>query len=385
VVVIGGGIVGLATAYQLLGAAHRHRVIVFEKEARVGLHQSTHNSGVLHSGVYYPPGSLKAQLCVRGRQSIEGLAERHAIPLRRTGKVLVAVDSSEFGRFERLVERVIGPEELRELEPHVQGLRALHCPTTAVIDFGLVCEALVADIRGAGGEVRTSAEVVDIGEEGHGLRITSLAGEVQARVAVVCAGLQADRLAAMSGRRPDVRVVPFRGSWDVLRPPAAAMVQGSVYPVPDPRFPFLGVHLTRRVDGAVWAGPNAVLAGGRESYARGSLNLRETAAVMAFPGAWRMAGRHLGTGMTELFRDRVRHARLRQMRRYLPELTLDDLLPGPTGIRAQAVRRDGTLVDDFLVEGDARTVHVLNAPSPAATSSLAIGEMLAAAVAERLA
>ena len=394
VAVVGGGLVGLATAYQLLLGNPSLLVAVFEKEAKVGLHQSTHNSGVLHAGVYYAPGSLKARLCSTGKELMEQFAAEHDIPVVRRGKVIVAVDAAELGPFEALAERAlangvaglrnIGADELRELEPHLTGIRALHSPGTAVINFGLVCDALARDIRGMGGEVVTSAAAVRIDETAASVRIQTLAGEVEARTAVVCAGLQADRLAEASGYRSGVRIVPFRGSWYSLRESAGALVRGNIYPVPDPRFPFLGVHFTRRIDGSVWAGPNAVLAGGREGYARGTLNLRDLADVASFPGFWRLSRRYLRTGALELYRDRVRRAYLGQMQRYVPEVRLDDLLPGPTGIRAQAVRADGTLVDDFLIEGTARVLHVLNAPSPAATSSLAIGLDLAGRVTSRL-
>jgi L-2-hydroxyglutarate oxidase len=397
VAVVGGGIVGLATAYQLLLRDPSLRVVVFDKEAKVGLHQSSHNSGVLHAGIYYAPGSLKARLCSSGKVLMERFAAEHEIPVLRRGKVVVAVDSAELGRFRALAERaeangvpglrVIGPEELREIEPHVAGIRALHSPHTGVIDFGLVCNALAGDIRFLGGDVRTSAAVVRIDERGGSVRVHSLAGDVVAGAVVVCAGLQADRLARASGGQHgdgDVRIVPFRGSWYSLRPPGGALVRGNIYPVPNPRLPFLGVHLTRRIDGSVWVGPNAVLAGGRESYSRGTVNFRDVAATAGFPGAWRLGRRHLRTGALELYRDRVRRAYLRALQRYVPEVGLDDLVPGPTGIRAQAVRGDGSMIDDFLIEGTRRVIHVLSAPSPAATSSLAIGQVLAGQVAERL-
>lgn len=395
VAVVGGGIVGLATAYRLLLDNPALRVVVLDKEVKVGLHQSSHNSGVLHAGVYYAPGSLKARLCTSGKVLMERFAAEHGIPVIRRGKVIVAVDSSELGRFQALADRaamngvaglrLIGPGELRELEPHVTGIRALHSPATGVIDFGLVCEALADEIRSRNGEVRTSVTVTRVEELGRSVRIHSPAGDIEAGTVVVCAGLQADRLArASGGQHADVRIVPFRGSWYSLGEQARTLVRGNIYPVPDPRLPFLGVHFTRRVDDAVWAGPNAVLCGGRETYARGTLNLRDLAEVAAFQGAWRLGRRYLRTGATELYQDRVPRAYLRALQRYLPEIGLDDLKPGPTGIRAQAVRADGSMVDDFLIDGTARVIHVLNAPSPAATSSLAIGGVLAGQVTERL-
>lgn len=394
VAVIGGGIVGLGAAWQILNRWPDWRVIVLEKERRVGLHQSTHNSGVLHAGIYYRPGSLKARLCTQGRLMIEDFAGRHAVPIERTGKVVVAVSPSEFPQLKAIAERakangashvqVINRAELKEREPAVAGLGAIWSPATAVVDFGLVCDALSSEITALGGDVRTGAEVVAIREAPGGVFVTTLGGDLQARVIVACAGLQADRVATMAGACLDVQIVPFRGSWDVLRPRAAARIRGSVYPVPDPRFPFLGVHFTRRLDRTVWAGPNAVLAGSREGYERGTLRVRDAARALTFPGAWRMASRNLGTGGSELFHDQVRRARLRRMQRYVPELVLADLMPGPSGIRAQAVRRDGSLVDDFLITGTRRAIHLLNAPSPAATASLAIGKVLVEEVASRV-
>ncbi|MEW6471838.1 MAG: L-2-hydroxyglutarate oxidase [Actinomycetota bacterium] len=394
VVVIGGGIIGLATAYQLLVAGPDLRVLVLEKEPRVGLHQSSHNSGVLHAGLYYAPDSLKARLCSRGRRRMEEFAADHGIPVVRRGKVVVAVDESELGRLDELAHRarrngveglrMLDTAELRELEPHVVGIKALYSSSTAVIDFSLVCEALANEISARGGEIRTHAEVLALREVRSAVRITSLAGEFESETAVVCAGLQADRLAAETGHATGVRILPFRGNWFSLRPRAAALVNGNVYPVPDPRFPFLGVHFTRRVDGSVWAGPNAIVSACREAYQRGTVNPADIADLVRFRGTWRLVRRYWRQGAKELYHDLVRRAAHAEMVRYLPGLALADLLPGPTGIRAQAVRDDGSLVDDFLLRGTRRIVHVLNAPSPGATSSLAIGELIGAEVGEKV-
>jgi L-2-hydroxyglutarate oxidase len=394
VLVVGGGIVGLATARALLLARPSIRVAVVEKEPAVGLHQSSHNSGVLHAGVYYRPGSLKARLCRRGKELMESFAAEQGIPVDRRGKLVVAVDSAELDRFDALADRaghngvsglsILGPEEMAAIEPHVKGVRALYSPGTAAIDFGRVSAALADDIRQRGGEVRTSTKVIAVHESATGVLVESPEEMYQARTVVACAGLQADRLARRCGHLRGVRIVPFRGSWFTLGPEAAALVRGNIYPVPDPRFPFLGVHFSRRPDGAVWAGPNAVLAGGREDYGRARLNARDLASAVSFPGTWKLSFRYGRTGIAELYRDRVKRAALHVMRRYLPDLRLSDLSAGPNGIRAQAVRRDGTLVDDFLIQGTHRVVHVLNAPSPGATSSLAIGEFLAAELAGRL-
>lgn len=393
VIVVGGGIVGLATARQLLDTNPRLRLVLLEKEVAVGLHQSSHNSGVLHAGLYYAPGSLKARLCRRGKGLMERFAAERGIPVNRVGKLVVATEEAELGRFSALAERarrngvpglrVIDAAGLREIEPHSAGLRALHSPETAVIDFGAVCRALADDLRLRGVDVRTSSAVQAMEERGDRVRVTA-ADRFEARVVVVCAGLQADRLAAKTGHLHGVRIVPFRGSWYLLRPEAARLVRGNIYPVPDPRFPFLGVHFTPRLDGSVLVGPNATLAWAREAYDRRAFKPKDAASVLAFPGTWRLARRYFRTGVAELYRNRVRRAALRELRRYVPEVGLEDLMPGPSGVRAQAVRADGTMVDDFLIEGSARLLHVLNAPSPGATSSLAIGEVLASEVAARL-
>ena len=395
VCVVGGGIVGLATAYRLLEAHEGLRLTLLEKEPALASHQTTHNSGVLHAGVYYTPGSMKARLSRAGKAELERFAAQHDIPVLARGKVIVAVDDDELDRFHALADRAranevpglreIGPEELAEIEPAVHGIRALHSPTTAVVDFGLVARALADEIRSRGGDIRCDAEVVDLTETGDDARVVSRAGYIRARVVIVCAGLQSDRLARRSGHGGDVRIVPFRGSYLQLTASARDLVRGNVYPVPDPRFPFLGVHFTRRADGEVLAGPNAVLAGGRETYDRNGVDVRDLVEVLTFGGFWRLAASHLTTGAREVVDDRLRSRYVRALQRYVPALRAQDLVEGPTGIRAQAVRRDGTLVDDFSIGGSRRLVHVRNAPSPAATASLAIGRTLAGMVTERLA
>lgn len=381
VAVVGGGIVGLATAYRIRQQRPAAGVVVFEREPAVGRHQSSHNSGVLHSGIYYPPGSRKAVLCRQGKAAMEAFAAEHGIPVERNGKLVVAVDERELPGLDVLAARaeangvagarVVGPAELREIEPHVRGLRGLHVPSTAVIDFGAVCHALAA-----GQDVRTGTEVTELAGGPRSVRVVTNAGELDARVAVVCAGLWSSQLARRAGESPSVRIVPFRGSWVALRPSGAALVRGNVYPVPDPELPFLGVHFTKRIDGTVWAGPNATL-----SFAPASV-LRD---ALGFPGSWRLARRAARTGMRELWLARRRVA-LRAFRRYLPELVDADVdwSNRPFGVRAQAVARDGSLVDDFVIEGSGRVVSVLNAPSPAATAALAIGEVVAGEVLARL-
>lgn len=402
VIVVGGGIVGLAAAYQLQRAAPGTGVTVLEKEADVGQHQSSHSSGVLHAGIYYAPGSLKARLCHAGREELERFADDHGVARVRTGKLVVALDPSEDAALDALAARArangvpglreVGPAEMAEIEPHAAGHRGLHSPATGVVDFLGVCRALAAEIEDAGGTVRTGHRVTAIDEDATGVTVRATtpggdrhtvpgtvwrSGEVELRadVVVTCGGLQADRLAALT-LPPGSRVVPFRGSYLRLRPEAADLVRGNLYPVPDPRFPFLGVHFTRRIDGEVWAGPNALLALGREAYDRRPVaaDLRD---VATFGGFWRLAVRHTGTGARELLEERLRRRYVRRLQAYLPALRPEDVEPGPSGIRAQLVDRRGNLVDDFVTRRSARTVHLLNAPSPAATASLAIGRLLA--------
>ena len=387
VVVVGAGIVGLATARALLERRPQLRLAVLDKEAAPGRHQTGHNSGVLHSGIYYAPGSLKARLCVAGKAAMERYAEERGIPLLRCGKLIVALGPSELGRLDELhrravangVEgvRVLGADELREVEPHARGYRALHAPHTGIVDYGAVATALAEDVTAAGGELLTSRPVRGFRPTGRAVRIESESGSIEARAVVACAGLQADRLARLAGARSPARIVPFRGDYYTLGPASQGLVRGMVYPVPDPAFPFLGVHFTKRLDGSVIAGPNAVLALARERYRRAALDLRDAGSTLAYPGSWLFAARHLRVGAAELWRDLSTGAFVRDMQRYVPDVRRADVSFGPTGIRAQALARDGRLVDDFLIVGSERMMHVLNAPSPAATASLAIGAELA--------
>ena len=368
IAVVGAGLVGLATARELLRRHPDARLAVLDKEPEIARHQSGHNSGVIHSGLYYAAGSLKAQLCREGRAALLAYAEEKEIPHRLVGKLVVAVDESELPRLEELRRRgeANGLEGLRELddwhelEPHVAGVRALHVPETGVIDYRAVARAYAEDVRAAGGELLLGREV-------------RAAEEVPAERVVVCAGLQADRLAPHAPHR----VVPFRGDYFVLAPRAAELVRGNVYPVPDPQFPFLGVHFTRRIDGEVWAGPNAVPSLAREGYGRFRIDLRDARETLSSPGLWRLARRYWRMGALEILRDLVKPAAVREMRRYLPALRDEDVRFGPCGIRAQLLARDGSLVDDFLLEHDGDALHVLNAPSPAATASLAIARRIA--------
>jgi L-2-hydroxyglutarate oxidase len=388
VAVIGGGLLGLSTANQLLRLRPRLRLVVLEKESELARHQSGRNSGVIHSGLYYAPGSLKARLCREGKAELERLAEAEGIPYRVCGKVVVAREESELGRLADLAARgaangveglhEIRPEELRELEPHVVGVRALHAPRTGVIDFRRVALAYAAQVERAGGAILLDHEVRTIVERRGAHDLGTSRGEVAARHLISCAGAHSDRVAAMTGAGSgNHRIFPFRGDYYVLAPEAARLVRGLVYPVPDPGFPFLGVHFTRRIDDEVWAGPNAVPALGREAYGRLSGSLRDVAGSASFPGFWRLAARYWRMGALEIWRDFVKPAYVREMRRYIPELEGRHVRLGPSGIRAQALARDGSLADDFVFESSSGALHVVNAPSPGATASPAIGRMIA--------
>lgn len=368
VAVVGAGLVGLATARAILRARRGIRLAVFDKEPEVAWHQSGHNSGVIHSGIYYHEGSLKAQLCHEGRAELLAYAAEKGIPHRITGKLIVAIEDGELQRLDDLRRRgeANGLQGLRELdswehlEPHVRGIRALHVNETGAIDYRVVARAYAGDVLELGGELRLGQEV-------------TTPDELPAERVVVCAGLQADRLAGQT----DPRIVPFRGDYYVLLPHAARLVRSHVYPVPDPTFPFLGVHFSRRIDGEVWAGPNAVPSFARESYGRLRVNPHDAFDVLRSPGLWRLGHRYWRTGAREIWRDLVKAAAVGEMKRYLPDLRSRDIRSGPSGIRAQLLTRDGSLVDDFLFEQEGRVLHVLNAPSPAATASLAIGRRVA--------
>jgi L-2-hydroxyglutarate oxidase LhgO len=357
---------------------------VLDKETGVGRHQSSHNSGVLHSGVYYPPGSLKARLCREGKVAVEAFARDHGIPVERCGKVIVAVEPGEQDRLTALYERgrrngvpdlsLIGPDELRDIEPAAAGLAALRVGSTSITDFAAVCEAYADEVVRLGGELLLGHTVDDMADTGRRVTIVTDRGQVSAGSAASCAGLYGDRFGP---RDAGLRIVPFRGDYCTLTPEARPLVRTLIYPVPDPALPFLGAHFTRRVDGQVWAGPNAVLAFAREGYRRSAIAPGELAETIAFEGFRRLVRRHWRTGVGEAWRDVSRSAFLAQLRRYLPDLEATDLQWGPSGVRAQAVGPDGDLVDDFVIARTARAVYVRNAPSPAATASLAIGDHLA--------
>jgi (S)-2-hydroxyglutarate dehydrogenase len=386
--IIGGGIVGVALAHRLVHLRPDLAVTVLEKEARLGLHQTGRNSGVVHAGLYYVPGSLKARLCRRGMRLLRDFCADNGLAYQECGKVVVALDDADLARLRAIHERavanqvpgvrLVGPEELRELEPHVRGIAALHSPHTAIVDFRAVTERLAADAARLGATFRTGCRVARIHDDAGEVTAAGDGGERwRFDDLVICGGLHTDRLAALAGDGDDPRVVPFRGEYHELRPDRRELVRSLVYPVPDPRFPFLGVHLTRRVDGAVLVGPNAVLALAREGYRRTDLRLGDLRDTLVWPGFLRMAARHWRTGARELAGSLSTRAFVRAARRLVPELRPADLRRAGSGVRAQAVARDGTLVDDFRVSRRGRVVAIRNAPSPAATSSMAIAEHLA--------
>ncbi|MER6916766.1 L-2-hydroxyglutarate oxidase [Streptomyces sp. NPDC000594] len=392
VLVIGGGIVGLSTAHALTRAAPGTRVTVLEKEPAPARHQTGRNSGVIHSGIYYRPGSLKARFAVRGAAEMVAFCAEHDIPHKVTGKLIVATDREELPRLHALVQRgrengipvrELGPAQIAEYEPEVVGLAAIQVGTTGVCDYGAVAAELARLLMEDGALIHCGEEVTAIDRRPWGVAVRTSTGRVvRARALVNCAGLHCDRVARLAGDDPEMRIIPFRGEYYELSDPTR--VRGLVYPVPDPAFPFLGVHLTHGIDGGVHVGPNAVPAAAREGYHRTTVRPRELARTLGWPGTWRMASRHWRYGAGELHRSLSKTAFTQAVRRLLPSVTEPDLRPAPSGVRAQAVLRDGSLADDFLIQEAPRTVHVLNAPSPAATASLPIGREVAARVLRQL-
>jgi (S)-2-hydroxyglutarate dehydrogenase len=379
--VIGGGILGLATARELRRRFPRASLVVLEKERRIAAHQTGHNSGVIHSGIYYAPGSLKARLCRAGSASMVAFCREQGVPVEVCGKLIVAAEPAELPRLEALLQRGLAnglqvrrmdAAEVREREPSVRALAAIDVPSTGIVDFQQVCEALRKLLEADGVELRLGTEVRRLARADGDHLLRTGAGELRAGYLVNCGGLHSDRLARATGADPGARIVPFRGEYYELVPHRRELVRGLVYPVPDPALPFLGVHLTRMIDGSVHVGPNAVPAGSREGYRRGSLSARDLAATAAWPGWWRLARRYWRTGSREIWRSLSKRAFVAEARRLLPELRPEDLKPAEAGVRAQALARDGRLVDDFLIVQGARATHVCNAPSPAATASLEI-------------
>ena len=382
VAIVGGGIVGLAVARELTRRHPRASVCVLEREPELGTHQSTHNSGVVHAGVYYAPGSLKARLCVEGARELYAYCEERAIAVERCGKVILATHPGELGRLEELQRRAaangvpgvrrIDAEGIEALEPHARGIAGLHVPGTGIVEFGALARAYAHDVLAAGGAIATGCGVRGMEVGARSLRVAHVHGVTEARHAIVCAGAWSDRLAVAAGADPDPRIVPFRGAYLRLAPARRGLVRSLIYPVPDPSLPFLGVHLTRRIDGEVLLGPTALLAGARDAYTLRRLRADDVRDTLAWPGTWRMMSRWWRTGLTELHHAVLRAALVRAAARYVPELRPRDVEPAFAGVRAQALARDGRLIDDFVFSATPRALHVRNAPSPAATSSLAI-------------
>jgi len=380
--IVGGGILGLAVGRELVRRRPGAKVIVFEKEDRVAVHQTGHNSGVVHAGLYYKPGSLKAQLCARGRVMVRDYCAEHKLPYEQCGKLVVAVAESELGRFDALEQtatanrvpglRRVGAAGIQEFEPHATGLVALHSPETAITDFVAIARTIGDEIEAAGGEVRLSTAVTGIERTVGGIAVTTDHRVESVDRLVVCAGLQSDRLVA--DRKEGPRIVPFRGEYMAVSEAKREFVRGMVYPVPDPRYPFLGVHFTRRVSGGLEVGPNAVLALEREGYQRSGVKARDVRDILGWPGFWRLARQHWRTGATEVRGSLSKRAYMKYAQRYVPDIGAADVVRAGSGVRAQAVERDGSLVDDFRITQSDGVTHVRNAPSPAATSSFAIAE-----------
>jgi (S)-2-hydroxyglutarate dehydrogenase len=393
VIIIGGGVVGLAVALEIARRFPRLRLLVLEKESRVGQHQSGHNSGVIHSGVYYKPGSLKARLCLSGAAAMVEFCREHGVPHRVCGKVIVATLEEEVPRLRDLRSRgeanglkdlrLIGPEELQKIEPHARGLQALVVPCTGITDYALVCEKYAELIAAAGGVIQTSSPATAIRRSSE-IVVETPGGAYAGNFLINCAGLFSDRIARMAGDHPDTMIVPFRGEYYDLVPQRASLVRALIYPVPDPQFPFLGVHFTRRISDKVDAGPNAVLALAREGYLRTDINLTDMSESLAFPGFWRIVRRHWRNGFGEWYRSLSKLAFVRSLQRLMPEIQESDLVPGGSGVRAQAVKPDGGLVDDFQFVPSGKILHVLNVPSPAATASLMIGKAIVETAADKM-
>ncbi|MGH3765739.1 MAG: L-2-hydroxyglutarate oxidase [Pseudonocardiaceae bacterium] len=391
IVVIGGGIVGLAVARVL--RARGHGVTVCEKEPGWAAHQSGHNSGVIHSGLYYRPGGIKARLCVAGAASMVAFARERDLPVEVGGKLVVAVHQGELAGLRELARRGVAngvpvrwldAAQTRDHEPEVRCVAAIQVPSTGIIDFPAVCRALTAELTQDGAELRSGTEVLGVHTSGDGVRVHTQVGDLRADALVNCAGLHSDRIARLAGLVPKARIIPFRGEYFELRPRAAERIRGLIYPVPDPALPWLGVHLTRGIDGRVHAGPNAVLALGREGYRWRDVCARDLGEMLGYPGFWRLARRHARTGVVELARSVSRTAFAAAVSRLVPGITAADLVRAPAGVRALAVDTEGALLDDFVVQAAPRQVHVLNAPSPAATSALEIARYVGSRLAETM-
>ena len=393
VTIIGGGIIGLATALKLTRAYPSTKLLLLDKESNLAQHQTGHNSGVIHSGLYYRPGSLKASTCVTGRKALIEFCDENNIPYELCGKVVVATSEQEIPRLEELHRRglanglqgleIVGRERLKELEPYALGVKALIVPATGIIDYKKVAAAYAGKVRAAGGEIRTSHKVLGILQSGQEIILQTSGGDYRTKHLINCCGLQSDLVAKMmekgnGARRADEhRIIPFRGEYYKIAPARSFLVKNLIYPVPDPTFPFLGVHFTRMINGGIEAGPNAVLAFAREGYRKTDVNLADLAKTISFKGFWAMTGKYWQTGFGELYRSLSKSAFVKALQKLLPEITDSDLIPGGSGVRAQAVSASGALVDDFVIKESRNAIHVLNAPSPGATASLAIGQSVA--------
>ncbi len=393
VAIVGGGIVGLATAYRLQERFPNTKVLLLEKEREVAHHQTGHNSGVLHSGIYYKPGSLRAINCRQGKLAMQEFCQREEIPFNLCGKVIVAVDGSELPQLQKIYERgqangvaceLIDTPRLKEIEPHVRGVKAIHVPEAGIVDYRQVCERLSQRITERGGTVLLNAKVSGMFRRNGRMILESTAGEVEARYVATCGGLQSDRLTRLSGQTPTAQIVPFRGEYFEIKPSAQHLCKGLIYPVPDPDFPFLGVHFTRMIHGGVECGPNAVLAFAREGYYKTSFNLFDLLETMTYSGFLRMAWKHWRQGCYEMWRSLNKSAFVAALQRLVPEVTSADLVSAPAGVRAQALTPQGDLVDDFLITENDLVVNVCNAPSPAATASLNVGQLVVDRLAPRL-
>ncbi|HVG20867.1 MAG TPA: L-2-hydroxyglutarate oxidase [Blastocatellia bacterium] len=391
-IVIGGGIVGLATAHVFLQQYPHKTVLVLEKEDRVGFHQSGRNSGVLHSGIYYRPGSLKAATCREGKKAMQDFCAEEGIPYKLCGKVIVALDGAEVERLHALYERgmangidceIIDPPRLLEIEPHAAGVKAIHIPDTGVVDYRQVCERLASRVRGRGQEVLVGARVVGLRQTSADVVVESEAGEFAAEHVINCAGLHSDRVAALGGEPPPVKIVPFRGEYFKLKAEAEHLCRGLIYPVPDPRFPFLGVHFTRMIEGGVECGPNAVIAFAREGYHKTDINVRDLFETLTYSGFIKLARKYWQTGAGEMLRSFSRAAFVRALQRLVPDVRAEHLAPAEAGVRAQAVASDGAMLDDFSFQERPRVLNVINAPSPAATASLSIAGLIVKRLAAR--
>lgn len=385
VVILGGGIIGLATAWRFLQRHPHTKLVVLEKESQLAAHQTGRNSGVIHSGIYYKPGSLRAINCRQGKLALQEFCREHGVPHDICGKVIVAVDQKELLALKNIFERgqkngvdcaLIGPDRLAELEPHCRGVQAIHVPEAGIVNYRRVTEKLAELVQRMGGRVVVNAKAIGIKHDANLVFIETTAGEFIGKSLVNCTGLHSDRIAKMAGSKPEAKIVPFRGEYYELKPEAEHLCRNLIYPVPDPNFPFLGVHFTRMIDGGVECGPNAVLAFAREGYRKLDLNLGDLAESLSYPGFLKMAWKYWPMGFGEMWRSVSKRAFVRALQRLVPEISEERLVPGRAGVRAQALGRDGSLVDDFLISRDGNVVNVLNAPSPAATSSLNIGAMI---------